>query len=81
MKKKMLVAYVRKNRTPYGVVVAIGRNLVGWSKCNKKDKWDKVKGLELAVGRATITQLDLSTIPPDMVEPAIKMITRSRRYY
>lgn len=50
---KVLVEYKRdKNRTPYGVVVAIGPDMVGWSLCNKKDKFTKAEGLHFALYRA-----------------------------
>ena len=40
----MLVEYIRdKNRKPIGVVVALDRNRIGWSRCHSKlDTFDKV---------------------------------------
>jgi hypothetical protein len=50
---KMIVQYVRDlNRNPVGVVVAIGPDQVGWSVCHPKDRFDKVRGLNIAIGRA-----------------------------
>jgi hypothetical protein len=50
--------YVRdKNRNPIGVLVAIydspnDTNYIGYSFCNPRDQFSKVKGTEIALGRA-----------------------------
>jgi len=51
----MLIKYVRdKNRNLVGVVVAIGRDQIGWSKCNfkKGDRFNKDLGKQIAIARA-----------------------------
>jgi len=49
----MLIKYVRNGEgNRVGVVVATGASKVGWSLCNKKDKWDRKKGLMIASNRA-----------------------------
>lgn len=48
-----LVKYIREeNGQPRGVVVALGRDKVGWSVCNPRDQFDKQLGRKIAVGRA-----------------------------
>jgi hypothetical protein len=55
---KMLVKYLREETNdgtkgkPFGVVVAIDEGVIGYSICNPKDRWDKKRGIEIAVGRA-----------------------------
>ena len=51
----MLVKYVRnKSGQRIGVVVAVDKNRIGWSKCNfsKGDKFDKERGKYIALKRA-----------------------------
>lgn len=51
----MLIKYVRnKERQRIGVVVAIDRNRIGWSKCNFSmgDRFDKERGKYIAQKRA-----------------------------
>ena len=50
----MLISYVRNpdNNERIGVIVAISVDNIGWSQCNKKDKFDKERGKEIALGRA-----------------------------
>ena len=48
-----LVQYVRNGKNHrIGVVVAVGKNQIGWSLCNKTDDFDKQRGLSIAIGRA-----------------------------
>ena len=84
MLNNFLIKYVRdKKGKPFGVVVARGANLVGWSKCNKSDKWDRSVGLEIAFDRAYSSEplLDILDIPKDMAKDFYDMIIRSRKYY
>jgi hypothetical protein len=82
--KKILVEYVRFNGKKVGVVVATNKHEIGWSQCSKKDKFDKKRGLEIAIGRARI---GTSTNPAkiknkDIVTPIIdKMTDRAERYF
>ena len=48
----MLIQYIVKNGKRSGVVVATGRNKLGWSLLNHKDKWNRKLGLRIAQGRA-----------------------------
>ena len=49
----ILIKYKRNDHGhPIGVLVATGREEVGFSLCNKKDKWDKEKALMIAIRRA-----------------------------
>jgi hypothetical protein len=51
---KELIKYVRnKKGMRVGVVLAVGATAIGWSKCSKRDKWDREKGLLIARRRAT----------------------------
>lgn len=53
----MLVQYLRCSVTkePYGVIVAVSPDQIGWSLCNRKsgDKFNKIRGREIALQRAT----------------------------
>lgn len=83
-----------------GVLVAIGPGIIGWSLCNVKpgwtngiyhegDKFDKAKGIDLALRRAKIAQsLDLfgktsfyQKVPFTLQEEFDKMIDRSFSYF
>ena len=54
MAETEMIQYFRgDDRHPIGVMVAIHNEAnntvrIGWSKCNKKDQFDKVKGLKIA---------------------------------
>lgn len=76
----MLIEYVRnKNRHPIGVVVAVGKNKIGWSKCNKQDKWDRNLGIQIAKNRA---EKGYRTSVPHEVKPKIDhMKKRAHKYY
>lgn len=53
MSRDKVIRYIRDcERRPYGVIVALDREHIGMSLCNKKEKWDKELGLEIAAGRA-----------------------------
>lgn len=79
----MLINYVRdKKGRPFGVVVATGRNLIGWSKCNKSDKWNRELGLKIAANRSSsCVPSDVVDVPKDMVTHYMSMVTRSRKYF
>ena len=65
----MLVKYVRDSkRRPVGVVVATGKYKVGWTLCDKKDKWDKKVGVALATGRASLPK---NEVPAQTVTKAV----------
>ena len=75
----MLVKYVRDNkRRPIGVVVATGKYKVGWSLCDKKDKWNKKVGVALAAGRASLPKIT----PAQTVSKAVEaMKARAVEFY
>lgn len=54
--EKSVIQYIRgKKRVPYGVVVAAktpAGYIVGYSLCNKKDRFSKKTALKIAFGRA-----------------------------
>lgn len=44
--------YIRnKKRKPIGVIIMDDEYSIGWSLCNKKDKWDRVYGIKKAYYR------------------------------
>ena len=79
----MLVQYVRdKERRPVGVVVALNKNQIGWSKCNNKDHFDKKLGIIKATGRAMSTNpIKHISTPQCMREHVSRMADRAERYY
>lgn len=51
--EKVLIQYKRNNKNELkGVVVSIGRGIVGWSLCHKNDIFSKEEGRDLAIKRA-----------------------------
>ena len=49
----MLVRYVKnEDNQKIGVVVALGKGQIGWSRCQGPDVFDKELGLKIAIGRA-----------------------------
>ncbi len=77
-----LVKYVRDNKNHrVGVVIALNRDQIGWSRCNKKDTFSKEWGKELAIIRATNEQDRPMRVPQSMVVAMAEMTDRARRYY
>ena len=57
MEGRKVIRYIRDcQRRPYGVIVALDKEHIGMSLCNKKDKWDRELGLEIAAGRAGLNK-------------------------
>ncbi len=49
----MIVKYIRNEKNePYGCMVAVGKNRIGWSLCNNKDTFSKELGKMIATERA-----------------------------
>ena len=64
----ILVNYLRKNTPkeksptisgdgkprgrPFGVIVALNRDKIGWSICHNIDKWDRLEAIKRAAGKA-----------------------------
>jgi len=79
-------SFIRDPRTnnPIGILtasVAAGTVLLGWSKCNPKDRFDKVKGLRMAKHRME-HGVGLPT-RDEVISPAdvVKMKARAVRYF
>ena len=68
-----------------GVVVSIDRNKVGWSLCNKKDRFNKERGLKIALNRAeyygTNRNFLLEEAPNSIKNEIIEMYDRSEKYF
>lgn len=80
--KMILVQYVRDNkRRPIGVVAAVGKNQVGWSKCSKKDQFSKKIGCDMAIGRAKTRLVQSTIIPQSVTKDVEKMLLRAEHYY
>jgi len=87
----MLITYVRdKNGQRVGAVVALlkeGNTIgLGWSKCNKQDKFDKERAKAIAKARAAFANADLpygtnSVMPSCMTESVNKMVRRANKYF
>ena len=85
--KYTVIQYVRnKKRVPYGVLVAVKNSdgfTCGYSLCNKKDRFNKKRALEIALGRAGLTNGGLyNGIPPHEVRKMIPaFFERCKKYY
>jgi len=84
--KKVLVKYVRFCDKPIGVVVALDKDKIGWSQCCPRDKFDKKRGLEIAIGRAkkgsNVHPAIRSSWDYDIIGETIKeMKERAKRYF
>jgi hypothetical protein len=87
----MLVQYKRtKKGNPQGVVVAIAPGIIGWSLCNKKDRFLKEKAIDIAAKRALkALYLDpvsrsedyYTKIPFTLSELSLIMLERSEKYF
>ena len=88
----MITEYIRNSRgEKRGVVVAIGKNdssgrayvRIGWSLCNKKDIFDKERGMSIACGRAIKSKTNefCIGIPHTAINPIGKMVERAIRYF
>ena len=72
-----------------GVVVSIDKDVLGWSLCNKKDKFDKDRGLSIALGRAALaSEMSLAEriayyeqVPQSLMYEFKEMEERSRKYF
>lgn len=75
---KTLVQVIRKKRSGkrIGIIVAIGKGKVGWSKCSTLDDFDKNVGMAIAV-----TSIEHPDIFPDRKMPLdfVKFIDNMNR--
>lgn len=79
--ENLLVKYVRdKNNNPRGVVVAIGAKELGYALAHKGDKFDKARGLQIAVGRALKHATNVE-FPESLQDAKAEMLDRSVRYF
>jgi hypothetical protein len=80
--KKIIYKFVRNEHGhPYGVICAIGRNAVGWSKVHWIDEgiWNKEDGLAIAIRRAMKPhKKPLSPVFKNLYD---EMTERSTRYF
>jgi hypothetical protein len=79
-----IIQYVRKKGKKVGVLVATKNPetntiTVGWSKCCKRDTFNREFGLKIAFGRAK-NGSDVN-LPRDMQEPMERFKQRLSRYY
>ena len=79
-------AYLREvGGDPIGVIVSTERGRVGWSLCNHKDHFDKVRGKVIAQNRADHYGNDrdqlLVNCPDSIRQEIIKMYDRSEKYF
>lgn len=88
----MLIQYIRnKKNQRIGIVVAVDKYKVGYSLCKTKnnkypfiaDKFDKQRGLEIAVGRANnVRDRWVDNMPTHIYSTVfVKMIARAERYF
>jgi hypothetical protein len=81
-RKKMIIGYVRKNRRRIGVFVANSTTSIGWSKCNKKDAFDREKGIDLAKARSSFDQhVVIKMMPRDIAKALPDFQRRIKRYF
>jgi hypothetical protein len=79
----MLVKHVRQDGRLVGTVVALDRNIVGWSQCCPKDRFIKQLGVKIAEGRAlkgTKKQFASKTALA-MHNAMVEMKERSEKYF
>jgi hypothetical protein len=88
--KNVLVEYKRNSQGhPIGVVIAIQRNIVGWSLCNKLDVYSKTKAFAYALGKAAVAgalnkkdRKEFYKECPNSVKDLVKkMRNRSKAYF
>lgn len=88
--KHTVIQYIRKkkNRIPYGVIVAIkdveNGYRIGYSLCNKKDRFNKKRALEIALGRAFHSgnqNENNSVTPHDVNRMLLSFNERCKKYY
>ena len=77
----VLVKYVRdKKGTPHGVIVAVGRDEVGYALARKGEIFRKEFGKRIAIGRALKHGTKLE-FPSSLERVKTEMMDRSRRYF
>lgn len=83
----MIYKYIRdQKQNRVGVVVALDNEHIGYSLCNRShgDHFDKLKGLEIAIGRAEkhpITIVNVLSVSPSARTECLKMLGRASNYF
>ena len=77
-----LVKYVKKgiHNKKVGVVVATGKYNIGYSLCNKLDKFNKERALEIATGRAKVHDFQ-GEVPDSIKDTFFEMQDRASHYF
>ena len=86
---KIFYEYYRKNGKLKGVMVAMDKDVYGWSMCDSKDLFDKDKGVSIAYNRAikaasmSPSERDVfyNKVPTSMRSLFSKTIERAKKYY
>ena len=88
--KHILIKYYRINNRLKGVVVALDKNIVGWAMCHPRDIFNKTKGLNIAISRASYLYQKLgskgiiyyySKVPKSLELDVDNMRIRSLKYF
>ena len=84
--KYTVIQYVRnKKRVPRGVLVAVKHEdgfICGYSLCNKKDRFNKKMALNIAIGRANMSDAESGAEAPHEVRKMLpSFFDRCKRYY
>ena len=76
----MLTRYTRdENHQKIGMVVAIGRGKIGWSRCQFPDKFNKDLGFKIALGRAI--RGSRKRIPDQLLRTIVDSYRAAELYY
>jgi hypothetical protein len=80
-----LIEYVRDEEgIPFGCVVAIDKDRIGWSICHTKDKFDKTRGKEIAFERARknvlVERLNIKITYDEYIDYVIEKTRRPEKY-
>jgi len=80
-----VIQYVRSRKNiPHGVLVAIKTDdgfRMGYSLCNKKDRFNKRMALKIALGRAEIQADEVRVLPHPVARMVPAFTSRCKKYY
>ncbi len=83
--KHTIISYVRNRKgTPKGILVAVkhGNGFgIGYSFCNKNDRFCKEMGLRIAIGRSNADGISLEALPHAIRKAFPEFTKRCLRYY
>lgn len=84
-RKNAIIHYVRnKKGEPLGIIVAVKGDhgfRVGYSLCNRKDRFVKDKGLKIAFGRADVWSSIPEGVPREILAAMPSFLERCKKYY